>query len=158
VVHENVCFSASFIGTALACKATHLLRSLVSRHGRKKDVDLDDYDLNRLLTCDGRPWYTRAFVFSLVYRYRPCLQDGASLGVSCPDMDEKQTNVNCYHESWISDLDDPIRFLTGDGHLWYSRTYAFSFVYRYHSCLQDGASPAEPSVQTWTKKGRRSRR
>lgn len=41
-------------------------------------VDLDDYDLNWLLTGDGRLWYTRTFAFSFVYRYPSCLQDGAS--------------------------------------------------------------------------------
>jgi len=41
-------------------------------------MDFDDKDLNKLLTGDGRLWYTRTFAFSLVYRYRSCLQDGAS--------------------------------------------------------------------------------
>lgn len=41
-------------------------------------VDLDDYDLNWLLTGDGLLWYTRTFAFSFVYRYPSCLQDGAS--------------------------------------------------------------------------------
>jgi len=41
-------------------------------------IDLDDYDLNKLLTGDRRLWYTRTFAFELVYRYYPCLQGGAS--------------------------------------------------------------------------------
>lgn len=41
-------------------------------------IDLDDYDLNKLLTGDRRLWYTRTSAFELVYRYYPCLQGGAS--------------------------------------------------------------------------------
>jgi len=85
----------SFIGTALACKMAHLLRSDITWDITKLSwnltnetivelyietiMELDDYDdLYRFLTGDGRWRYTRTSAFSLVYRYRSCLQGGAS--------------------------------------------------------------------------------
>jgi hypothetical protein len=46
----------------------------------------------------------------------------------------------------LDDYDDLNRFLTGDGRLRYTRTFAFSLVYRYRSCLQDDVSPAESQM------------
>jgi len=46
----------------------------------------------------------------------------------------------------LDDYDDLHGFLTGDGRLWCTRTFASSLVYRYRSCLQDDASPAESQM------------
>ncbi len=46
----------------------------------------------------------------------------------------------------LDDYDDLNRFLTGDGRSWCTRTFASSVVYRYRSCLQDDASPAESQI------------
>ncbi len=66
--------------------------------GEKKTMDLDDYDLNILFTGDGRLWYTRTFAFSLVYRYRSCLQGGTSPAESSVQIRTRKDEMNVNSE------------------------------------------------------------
>jgi len=124
--------SASFIGTALACKTARLLRSNTNVYSPDRRWSF--------VVLENVCFQSRLSVLPLLARRRV----SRSL-VSRHERKKSKWMWTVITNESIMDFDDNDlnKLLTGDGRLWYTRTFAFSLVYRYRSCLQDGASPAE---------------